>query len=98
MPLVDDHAEVVAVDLPSTRSIEHEADAVAALIDRPAVLVGHSRGGLVATQALAPDGAHLAAGLILVDMPVSDEAVAAAPLLVITGVLSFTGVTVTAMA
>jgi flavin reductase (DIM6/NTAB) family NADH-FMN oxidoreductase RutF len=45
---------------------------------RPVVATAR-RGGLVATQALAPDGAHLAAGLILVDMPVSDEAVAAAP-------------------
>lgn len=49
VPLIEDHARVVAVDLPSTRSIEDEADAVAALIDRPAILVGHSRGGLVAT-------------------------------------------------
>lgn len=49
VPLIEDHARVVAVDLPSTRSIEGEADAVAALIDRPAIVVGHSRGGLIAT-------------------------------------------------
>ena len=72
VPLVDDHAEVVAVDLPSTRSIEHEADAVAALIDRPAVLVGHSRGGLVATAVAERHPAH-AASIIALCTPYSIE-------------------------
>lgn len=52
--------------------------AVLAQMGSRPVVVAARRGGWIAAQALAPDGAHLAAGLVLVDMPVSDEAVTAA--------------------
>ena len=72
VPLIEDHSRVVAVDLPSTRSIEGEADAVAALISRPAILVGHSRGGLVAT-AVAERHPDLAAKVIAMCVPYTIE-------------------------
>jgi flavin reductase (DIM6/NTAB) family NADH-FMN oxidoreductase RutF len=53
--------------------------AVLAQMGSRPVVVTALRGGWIAAQALAPDGAHLAAGLVLVDMPVTDEAIAAAP-------------------
>ena len=53
--------------------------AVLAQMGSRPVVVAARRGGWIAAQALAPDGAHLAAGLVLVDMPVTDEAIAAAP-------------------
>jgi pimeloyl-ACP methyl ester carboxylesterase len=49
IPLIEPHARVCALDLEGTESIEDEADLAAELIPGPAVLVGHSRGGLVAT-------------------------------------------------
>jgi pimeloyl-ACP methyl ester carboxylesterase len=72
VPLIEDRARVVAVDLPSTRSIEAEADAVAALIDRPAIVVGHSRGGLVAT-AVAERHPGRVARIIAICTPYSVE-------------------------
>lgn len=42
---------------------------------RPTV-VAAGRGGWIATRALSIDGAQLAAGLVLVDMPVDDDAIA----------------------
>jgi pimeloyl-ACP methyl ester carboxylesterase len=68
LPLIEPVARVLAVDLGSTGSIEDDADAVTALIDRPAVLVGHSRGGLVAT-AIAERYPGFARHLILLCPP-----------------------------
>lgn len=53
--------------------------AVLAQMGSRPVVVAARRGGWVAAQALAPDGAQLATGLVLVDMPIHDEALAAAP-------------------
>src|SRR3546814_8636458 len=39
------------------------------------VLVAAGRGSWIATRALGLDGAHLAAGLVLVDMPVDEDAI-----------------------
>jgi pimeloyl-ACP methyl ester carboxylesterase len=50
VPLIEPHARVLALNLSGSDSIEQEADLAAELIPRPAVLVGHSRGGLVATR------------------------------------------------
>lgn len=49
--------------------IEDLRAVLAQMGSRP-VVVAARRGGCVAAHALAPDGAHLAAGLVLVDMPV----------------------------
>ncbi|MDK2760985.1 MAG: flavin reductase [Sphingopyxis sp.] len=43
---------------------------------RPMVVAAR-RGGWIAARALAPDGAHLAAGLVLIDMPMNEDALAA---------------------
>jgi pimeloyl-ACP methyl ester carboxylesterase len=64
MPLIEPVARITAVHLRSTTSIEHDGDDAAGLIDTPAVLVGHSRGGLVAT-ALAERHPALVSKLIL---------------------------------
>lgn len=48
--------------------------AVLAQMGSRPVVVAARRGGGIATHALAPDGAHLAAGLVLVDMPVDAQA------------------------
>ncbi|WP_374526051.1 flavin reductase [Sphingopyxis sp.] len=68
-------------DWHSGEQTEHVEDlrAVLAQMGSRPVVVAARRGGWVAVQALAPDGAHLAAGLVLVDMPVNDDAVTAAP-------------------
>lgn len=48
---------------------------LAQLGSRPVVVAARSS-GWIAARALAPDGAHLAAGLVLVDMPVDEDAAA----------------------
>jgi pimeloyl-ACP methyl ester carboxylesterase len=65
VPLIESAARVYAVELDASRSIESDADAVAALIEAPTVLVGHSRGGLVAT-AIAERHPGLVRRLILI--------------------------------
>jgi flavin reductase (DIM6/NTAB) family NADH-FMN oxidoreductase RutF len=61
--------------------IAHVEDlrAVLAQMGSRPVVVAARRGGWIAAQALAPDGAHLAAGLVLVDMPTTEAAIVAAP-------------------
>ena len=49
LPLIDLTARIYAVELDASGSIERDADAIATLIETPMMLVGHSRGGLVAT-------------------------------------------------
>lgn len=49
--------------------------AVLAQMGSRPVVVAAGCGGWIATRALALDGAHLAAGLVVVDMPVDDKAV-----------------------
>ncbi|MGH3610388.1 MAG: alpha/beta fold hydrolase, partial [Pseudonocardiaceae bacterium] len=68
LPLIEPEARVYALDLPGSESIEQEADHAAQLIPGPAVLVGHSRGGLVAT-AIAQRHPDLARRLILLCTP-----------------------------
>jgi pimeloyl-ACP methyl ester carboxylesterase len=63
-PLIEPVARITAVHLGSTASIEHDGDEAVALLDTPTVLVGHSRGGLVAT-ALAERYPRLVSKLIL---------------------------------
>jgi pimeloyl-ACP methyl ester carboxylesterase len=48
VPLIDLAARIHAVELDASGSIECDTDAVAALLETPMMLVGHSRGGLVA--------------------------------------------------
>ncbi|HEX3783269.1 MAG TPA: alpha/beta hydrolase [Pseudonocardiaceae bacterium] len=64
LPLIEQAARIRAVDLESADSIERDADDAAALIDRPTVVVGLSRGGLVAT-AVAERHPALVSKLIL---------------------------------
>jgi pimeloyl-ACP methyl ester carboxylesterase len=64
MPFIERVARITAVHLGSTTSIEHDGNDAAGLIDTPTVLVGHSRGGLVAT-ALAERHPRLVSKLIL---------------------------------
>jgi pimeloyl-ACP methyl ester carboxylesterase len=64
LPLIERDARIHAVDLESAASIERDADDAVALIDAPTLLVGHSRGGLVAT-AIAERHPGLASKLIL---------------------------------
>lgn len=64
LPLIEPLARIRAVELQSTASIDRDADEAATLIDTPTVLVGHSRGGLVAT-AIAERHPGLARKLIL---------------------------------
>jgi pimeloyl-ACP methyl ester carboxylesterase len=72
IPLIEPHARVCALDLEGTESIEDEADLAAELIPGPAVLVGHSRGGLVAT-AIAERHPSLARKLLLLCTPWARE-------------------------
>ena len=72
LPLIEPHARVYALNLTGSNSIEQEADFAAELIPGPAVLVGHSRGGLVAT-AIAERHRHLARKLILLCTPWARE-------------------------
>jgi pimeloyl-ACP methyl ester carboxylesterase len=72
LPLIEPHARVYALDLSGSDSIEQEADRAAQLIPGPAVLVGHSHGGLVAT-AIAERHPGLARKLILLCTPWAPE-------------------------
>ncbi|TML97337.1 MAG: alpha/beta hydrolase [Actinobacteria bacterium] len=72
LPLIEPHARVHALNLTGTGSIEQEAVLAAELIPRPAVLVGHARGGLVAT-AIAQRHRGLARKLILPCTPWAPE-------------------------
>ena len=65
VPLIESAARIYAVELDASRSIEGDADAVSALIETPTMLVGHSRGGLVAT-AIAERHPGLVRRLILI--------------------------------
>lgn len=68
-------------DWNTDEQIAHVEDlrAVLAQMGSRPVVVAARRGGWIAAQALTPDGVHLAAGLVLVDMPVTDDIVTAAP-------------------
>lgn len=68
-------------DWNTDEQIAHVEDlrAVLAQMGSRPVVVAARRGGWIAAQALAPDGVHLAAGLVLVDMPVTDDIMTAAP-------------------
>lgn len=68
LPLIEPHVRAHALDLTGSASIEQEADLAADLIPGPALLVGHSRGGLVAT-AIAERHPELAHKLILLCPP-----------------------------
>ena len=74
LPLLDPTTEVLAPALTHPARIEDDAEAVAALLeeedcqDGPAVVVGHSRGGLVAT-ALAERHTHLVSQVVVVNSP-----------------------------
>jgi pimeloyl-ACP methyl ester carboxylesterase len=72
LPLIEPHARVHALDLTGSTSIEQQADQAAELIPGPAVLVGHSRGGLVAT-AIAERHPGLASKLMLLCAPWAPE-------------------------
>jgi pimeloyl-ACP methyl ester carboxylesterase len=72
LPLIETQARVYALDLTGSDSIEREADEAAELITGPAVLVGHSRGGLVA-NAIAQRHRALAKRLILICPPWAPE-------------------------
>jgi pimeloyl-ACP methyl ester carboxylesterase len=72
LPLIEARARVCALDLAGSDSIKREADLAAELIPGPAVLVGHSRGGLVAT-AIAERHPTLASKLILLCTPWATE-------------------------
>jgi pimeloyl-ACP methyl ester carboxylesterase len=68
IPLLEPDARIHALNLTAGGSIEHDADLAATLIPGPAVLAGHSRGGLVAT-AIAERHPQLAHKLILLCTP-----------------------------
>ncbi|WP_278266231.1 alpha/beta hydrolase [Nocardia sp. AG03] len=72
VPRLRSTARVLAVELESAHSIGADADDVAALLDTKAVIVGHSRGALVAT-ALAERHPELVAALVLLCPPWSRE-------------------------
>ncbi len=64
IPLIERIGRIHAVQLESAETIERDADDAAALIDAPTLLIGHSRGALVAT-AIAERHPGLVTGLIL---------------------------------
>jgi pimeloyl-ACP methyl ester carboxylesterase len=68
LPLIETQTRIWALDLTGSDSIEHDVDEAVELIDAPATLVGHSRGGLVAT-AIAERHPALASRLILICPP-----------------------------
>jgi pimeloyl-ACP methyl ester carboxylesterase len=68
VPLIEPQARVLALNVTGRDSIEREADDASELIQGPAVLVGHSRGGLVAT-AIAERHPQLVSGLNLICPP-----------------------------
>ncbi|MFC9473043.1 alpha/beta fold hydrolase [Nocardia sp. NPDC056952] len=68
IPRIEESTSVVAVQLESEHSIGSDADDVAALLTSRAVVVGHSRGALVAT-ALAERRPELVAALALLCPP-----------------------------
>ena len=72
LPLIEPQVRVYALDLRGSDSIDREADLAAELIPGPALLVGHSRGGLVAT-AIAERHPDLARKLILLCTPWARE-------------------------
>ncbi|MEV0685641.1 alpha/beta hydrolase [Nocardia sp. NPDC050378] len=72
VPRLDTCANIVAVQLESSTSIEADADDVAALLASEAIVVGHSRGGLVAS-ALAERHPELVTALVLLCPPWSRE-------------------------
>jgi pimeloyl-ACP methyl ester carboxylesterase len=72
LPLIETQARIRALDMTGSDSIEHEADEAAELIEGPATLVGHSRGGLLAT-AIAERHPALASRLILICPPWAPE-------------------------
>ncbi|PKV98556.1 alpha/beta fold hydrolase [Nocardia fluminea] len=73
VPKLEHVAQTVAVELDSSGSIGDDADDVAALLDSRIVVVGHSRGGLVAT-ALAERRPDLVSALVLLCPPWSRDA------------------------
>ncbi|HWE33221.1 MAG TPA: alpha/beta hydrolase [Solirubrobacteraceae bacterium] len=68
LPLIERNTRTYALNLAGSNSIERDADQAAELIPARAVLVGHSRGGLVAT-AVAERHPRLAKTLILICPP-----------------------------
>ncbi|MCW2754783.1 MAG: Pimelyl-[acyl-carrier protein] methyl ester esterase [Marmoricola sp.] len=72
VPGLAQEAQTLAVDLNPTNSIERDADAIAGLLKAPGLIVGHSRGGLVAT-ALAERHHDLVRGLVLICTPWSTQ-------------------------
>jgi pimeloyl-ACP methyl ester carboxylesterase len=50
LPMIQAAARVYAVELSATRSIDDDADAITKLIREPMLVVGHSRGALIATS------------------------------------------------
>jgi pimeloyl-ACP methyl ester carboxylesterase len=69
IPLLHDDVRVLAVDLVGTDDVAAQGAALADLLGgRPAVIVGHSRGGLVAVAA-AEHRATLVRRLILINTP-----------------------------
>jgi pimeloyl-ACP methyl ester carboxylesterase len=68
LPRIESQARVISLDLTGNYSIEQDADLAAELIPEPALLVGHSRGALVAT-AIAERHPVLVSRLILICPP-----------------------------
>lgn len=68
VPLIEPQASVLALNAASGDTIEREADEADELIQGPSVLVGHSKGGLVAT-AIAERHPRLARRLTLLCPP-----------------------------